>query len=141
MQSLVNGQSSVNAEVVAFLEPYEQGIGIDRGQQISDLSFGISASSFATHFVELIESERAKIASEDSAVPSTQSGRSLIDDPFGGMSVPQEDPFGATTQAITEPSESVSRGRKRRNRRSEREQESGGIEEQSNTTNEWDPFA
>ncbi len=141
MQSLVNGQSSVNAEVVAFLEPYEQGIGIDRGQQISDLSFGISASSFATHFVELIESERAKIASDESEVSSPQIDQPFSDDPFAGMSAIQDDPFGATPRAVVEPSESVSRGRKRRNRRSEREQESGRTEEQSSTKNEWDPFA
>ena len=141
MQNLVNGQSSVAAEVVAFLEPYEQGIGIDRGQQLSDLSFGISASSFATHFVELLQSEQEKLASDVPVVPTGEGGQSLIDDPFAGMSSQPVEPFGMSTQASAAPSEDKSRGRKRRNRRSESEQESGQIEDQAISTNEWDPFA
>ncbi|NBO54004.1 MAG: VWA domain-containing protein [Actinobacteria bacterium] len=141
MQSLVNGQSSVSAEVVAFLEPYEQGIGIDRGQQISDLSFGISASSFATHFVELLESERAKIAFNDVDMSSTDGGGTLIDDPFAGMSPSQADPFGMPQQLVAEPDEDVSRGRKRRKRRAESDQAIDYAEDQSTSTNEWDPFA
>ena len=46
---------------MAFLEPYESGVGISRDQQLSDLSFGISASSFATQFVALLDEERAKV--------------------------------------------------------------------------------
>jgi len=139
MQRLINGETSVAAEVVAFLEPYEQGPG--RDQQISDLAFGISAGNFVQQFTELLDVERAR------ALPSgalTDTGATeddpLIDDPFAPTSEKRaSDSFG-TSETIEV---KVSNKGLRRKRRERRSQESGRDSEpqQSTTSTEWDPFA
>jgi len=143
MQRLINGETSVAAEVVAFLEPYEQGQG--RDQQISDLAFGISASSLATHFLELVESIRKEASEANdgdvdggeyspvSTIGSAATVTESIDDPFGSSTAIS---VAADTDRTEQP--------KRRGRRSRRDAEDMSEPEQSNQSNqstEWDPFA
>ena len=141
MQRLVSGQTSANVEVVAFLEPYELGIGIDRAQQISDLSFGLSASSFASQFVELLESEKAKVAIEGPGTPTGVDTQGDSNDPFADVGIAQTDPFGMATQEFPSESKGAARSRKRRGRRQESSQDFESNQQQPDTTNEWDPFA
>jgi len=143
VQRLVNGESSVDAEVVAFLEPYEQGVGVDRGQQISDLSFGLASSNLAAQLLEIVASERDRQTAvtdepiEASLVPD-------INDPFGGMAQgAATDPFSTGSVSSYEGETEAPRRRERRSRRSKRQEqgEDRPAPEGSNNTNEWDPFA
>jgi hypothetical protein len=56
VQQLANGAGQAGAEVVAFLEPYE--MGQPREQQILELAFTIASSSFASHFLDVVQSVR-----------------------------------------------------------------------------------
>ena len=146
LQRLLNGDASVAAEVVAFLEPYEAGVGIDRDQQLSDLAFSISASNLEAELKEILDAERAKTSAEGGDELTEGAGLQGIPDPgdpFGGAVTGDEsDPFGASSfsQAAQEPA-SESKRRKRRGRRSESEEIKASQPEQSDTTENLDPFA
>lgn len=143
VQRLVNGESSVDVEVVAFLEPYEQGGGSNRDQQISDLSFGLASSNFTAQLLEIIamERERQSVDAEESVDSPETSDAS---DPFGGPTQrASADPFQMESVDVVE---NVSEVPERRSRRSRRGKARAKIDEspaptESNTTNEWDPFA
>lgn len=140
IQRLLNGESTVPAEVVAFLEPYEQGP--DREQQISDLSFGLVSSSFAAQFMEILGAEREKVSAGEET-PSESGGSSTgFDDVFGDTSVSAtSDPFESLTSA-PKPKESPKDSRKkRRGRHSPDTTESSAPVEESKSSDEWDPFA
>ena len=143
VQRLVNGESSVNAEVVAFLEPYEQGVGIDRGQQISDLSFGLASSNLSAQLLEIVTSERERQSTEPEELTDSAVAQS-VDDPFGGVTQGTgTDPFSAQAFGSSQGEAEAPKRRGRRTRRS-KEQEQGeqaSAPDTSNTTNEWDPFA
>jgi len=143
IQSLLNGEVSVPAEVIAFLEPYEAGVGIDRDQQLSDLAFGISASNFATEFMQIVEEERNKSALEDSKDAAGEVAPVDPDDPFGGSNtVNESDPFGTSGFSQTEQAaEPETKRRKKRGRRKESEENKASQPEQSESTENWDPFA
>jgi len=143
LQSLLNGEVSVPAEVIAFLEPYEAGVGIDRDQQLSDLAFGISASNFATEFMQIVEEERNKSALEDSKDAAGEVAPVDPDDPFGGSNtVNESDPFGTSGFSQTEQAaEPETKRRKKRGRRKESEENKASQPEQSESTENWDPFA
>lgn len=143
LQSLLNGEVSVPAEIIAFLEPYEAGVGIDRDQQLSDLSFGISASNFAAEITQVLEEERSKTASDDVDDASVGIEQVDPDDPFGSSStVDESDPFGASTYSQTEQeSASETKRRKKRGRRKEPEDANSRQPETSESTENWDPFA
>jgi len=140
MQRLINGETSVAAEVVAFLEPYEQGQG--RDEQISDLAFGISADSFATQFLELVEGKRkeafeanegdveAGVPTPASTVDTAATDPDSINDPFGTAAAA---PASGNTNRNEQP--------RRRGRRSRRDVDDISEPEQSNQPTEWDPFA
>ena len=143
MQRLLNGEASVSAEVVAFLEPYEEGVGIDRDQQLSDLAFALSASNIATEIKEILDAEREKTVIEGGDEPDEIYVPKDIGDPFDGPSTSDaSDEFGTTSssQLATEPA-SESKRRKRRGRRSEPEEMMESQPEQSQATETWDPFA
>lgn len=145
MSRLVSGSGPVEAEVVAFLEPYEQQT---RAEQISGLSFTIASSSFSNHLTSLLKTIRE--SAEDNSV-DTESGnpakaevtsqQSTTPNPstdfFGSESTQQHQP---EPQASTEGKES---GRGRR-KRFGREAENGTATESQSSPNkeeEWDPFA
>ena len=143
VQSLLNGEVSVPAEVIAFLEPYEAGVGIDREQQLSDLSFRISASNFATEFMQILEEEKSKTGLEESEDPSIGVVQVDADDPFGGLNtVDESDPFGTLSNSQTEQDTAPeARRRKKRSRRKESADAKASQPEQSESTENWDPFA
>lgn len=144
VQRLINGESTVAAEVVAFLEPYESGVGISRDQQLSDLSFGISASSFATQFVALLDEERAKVIDGDDQDDLGSIGEPIdINDPFAGTStVSNSDPFGSNIEPQSDSeTKTESKKKKRRERGARDEQASSGEASQPDESNNWDPFA
>ena len=143
VQSLLNGEVSVPAEVIAFLEPYEAGVGIDREQQLSDLSFRISASNFATEFMQILEEEKSKTGLEESEDPSIGVVQADADDPFGGLNtVDESDPFGTLSNSQTEQDTAPeARRRKKRSRRKESADAKASQPEQSESTENWDPFA
>lgn len=141
VQRLLNGENSVPAEVVAFLEPYEEGIGISRDQQLSDLAFTIASSSFSTQFQELVAVKREALAAGE----SPDIGSSVQPDPDGdvfGRSAPSAvGPFGADAAPVeAEPiSENKRKGRRGR-RKSAIEQEPTAGESQG-ANDQWDPFS
>ena len=144
VQRLINGESTVAAEVVAFLEPYESGVGISRDQQLSDLSFGISASSFATQFVALLDEERAKVEDgedQDDLGPIEEPAD--INDPFVGAStIADSDPFGSDVEPQSDSeTKAESKKRKRRGRGGRDEQVTSSEQNQPDESNNWDPFA
>ena len=143
LQSLLNGEASVPAEVIAFFEPYEAGVGIDRDQQLSDLSFGLSASNFSTELMQLVEEEKAKAALGESDELSDATVRVDPDDPFGGAdTVNESDPFGAASFSQAAPeSATETKRRKKRGRRKESEDVNTSQPEQSESKENWDPFA
>ena len=144
VQRLINGESTVAAEVVAFLEPYESGVGISRDQQLSDLNFGISASSFATQFVALLDEERAKVIDGDDQDDLGSIGEPIdINDPFAGTStVSNSDPFGSNIEPQSDSeTKTESKKKKRRERGARDEQASSGEASQPDESNNWDPFA
>lgn len=141
MQRLLNGESSAAAEVVAFLEPYEQGPG--RDQQISDLSFGLASSSFASHFSEILTAERDKATAEEGEAVS-EKPTDPIDGIFGDTSTSKaSDPFESMASVVDEEAAPNESRKKRRRRRSEAESESESAApvEQPKSSDEWDPFA
>lgn len=147
MLRLVEGAGSVDAELVAYLEPYE---GSPRADQISELSYSIASSSFASQLTSLLEQMRASLdvaggdapgdAAEAIPSPTASSPGPIVDDIFGT-------PTGSG--AAPEPAVVASgRGRRTsRRRRADRGDDPGRDEspaiDQSSTNNdkEWDPFA
>jgi hypothetical protein len=143
MQRLLNGESSAAAEVVAFLEPYEQGPG--RDQQLSDLSFGLASSSFASHFSEILTAERDKATADaEEGEAFSEKPTDPIDDIFGDTSTSKAtDPFESMVSAVDVEAAPKESRKKRRRRRSEveSESESAAPVEQPKSSDEWDPFA
>jgi len=143
LQRLLNGEATVDAEVVAFLEPYEGGVGVDRDQQLSDLAFSLSASNIATEIKAILDAEREKTVVEGGNEPDEVDVPKDSGDPFDGLSESDvSDPFGTTSssQLATE-RDSDPKRRKRRGRRNESEESKQSQPEQSETTENWDPFA
>jgi len=142
VQRLLNGESNVAAEVVAFLEPYEQGMGIERDQQLSDLSFGLASSSFGTDFTALLEEERERGAASNTEIedePSTVvSGVGSI---FGESIVDGSDPFATGSSPASEAAEPSSKRRSKRGRGSRDSEAETPPTQESNTDYESDPFA
>jgi len=142
VQRLLNGESSVAGEVVAFLEPYEPGMGIERDQQLSDLSFGLASSSFGTDFTALFEEERERGVAASTDIgeePSTVAPG--VDPIFGESSVDGSDPFATSSFTTSEAAEPSSKRRKKRGRGSRGSKDDTPQTQQSNTSYESDPFA
>ena len=140
IQRLLNGESTVPAEVVAFLEPYEQGP--DREQQISDLSFGLVSSSFAAQFTEILGVEREKASAGEESPSESGDSSTGFDDVFGDTSVSSiSDPFDSLTSGAESKESPKESRRKRRGRRSKEDIESSAPIEESKSSDEWDPFA
>jgi len=78
IQTLVNGEMSVPAEVVAFFEPYEM---LDRAQQLSDLNMTIASSNFSSEFADAVSRMRTLAEVEQAAT-----GNSNGSDIFGSDS-------------------------------------------------------
>jgi len=136
----LNGESTVPAEVVAFLEPYEQGP--DREQQISDLSFGLVSSSFAAQFTEILGVEREKASAGEESPSESGDSSTGFDDVFGDTSVSSiSDPFDSLTSGAESKESPKESRRKRRGRRSKEDIESSAPIEESKSSDEWDPFA
>jgi hypothetical protein len=141
MQRLLNGENSIPAEVVAFLEPYEEGIGISRDQQISDLSFTIASSSFSTQFQELIAGKRDEAAAGespdvDSSVPP-QPGDSV----FGSSAPSVVDPFGADAAPVEAGPAAENKRRGRRGRRKPVPEQEPTAAETPGSNDQWNPFS
>jgi hypothetical protein len=140
IQRLLNGESTVPAEVVAFLEPYEQGP--DREQQISDLSFGLVSSSFAAQFTEILGVEREKASAGEESPSESGDSSTGFNDVFGDTSVSSiSDPFDSLTSGAESKESPKESRRKRRGRRSKEDIESSAPIEESKSSDEWDPFA
>jgi hypothetical protein len=142
VQRLLTGESSVAAEVVAFLEPYEQGMGIERDQQLSDLSFGLASSSFGTDFTALLEEERERgAAANTDTEEGPSSGATGVDPIFGESLVDGSDPFATGSSPASEAAEPSSKRRSKRGRGSRDSEAETPPTQQSNTDYESDPFA
>lgn len=144
IQRLTNGGSSVAAEVVAFLEPYEEGVGIDRGKQISDLSFALVSSNFAAQLTEVLESERGRQIANVDDEPTDVTVVQAADDPFGdatGKSA--NDPFlsGTSESVSSEANKSSKRGGRLRRRDKQEQSSAETLPESSSASDNWDPFA
>jgi hypothetical protein len=71
IQTLVNGEMSVPAEVVAFFEPYEI---LDRAQQLSDLNMTIASSNFSSEFADAVSRMRTLAEVEQAAKDNSSGG-------------------------------------------------------------------
>lgn len=141
MQRLLNGENSIPAEVVAFLEPYEEGIGISRDQQLSDLAFTIASSSFSTQFQELVTIKRdALVAGESPDIDSSVQPEQ--DDGVFGSSVPSAvDPFGADAAPVEAGPVNENKRKGRRRRRKPAPEQEPTIAEGQDSNDQWDPFS
>ena len=144
VQSLVSGEMSVPAEVVAFMEPYEMS---DRTQQISDLTFTIASSNFASEFTEVVSQFRTLL--EDGQQAPIESGS---DDVWGsdtagssGSSASSFDAFGDSTGQV-QPEMAADGKKKSKEKRVKKAKKNSEQDTSSDSGNqaansEWDPFA
>lgn len=147
MARLVDGSGSVNAELIAYLEPYE---GRPRADQISELSYSIASSSFSSQLAALLEQLRESTG-VDVADDLEDGGGSASPVPAPGSGAIADDVFGTPSSSDdTADRAAVAGGRRRRkalgrhaNQGDESERgESPAVDQGStNKDNEWDPFA
>ena len=143
MTRLVGGGSEVDAELVAFLEPYEQPLGQPRTEQISGLSFAIASSNFSNHVASLLDSVRTASADQGDDL-SASSAAGVETSSSGTGSASATDVFGGgafgTAEAPVAAEDEGSARRKRGRRGSEQKPET--IQQESTKKEqEWDPFA
>lgn len=145
MSRLIDGSGPVEAEIVAFLEPYEQQT---RVEQISALSFTIASSSFSNHITSLLKTiresaeENSADMESDSRTKAEVTGESgLIQKPstdfFGGGSTQQHQP---EPQSLTQ-ADGSARGRRKRFGREAESDTATESQSSPNKKEEWDPFA
>jgi hypothetical protein len=149
VQSLANGEMSAPAEVVAFLDPYGDGAGMSpRNQQLSDLSFTIASSNFASEFSDVVSRFR-DLNQADQTDPSggdVSDGWDSMTTSASGTSVSGFDAFGESigqTQVQSTPDgkgkSKEKRKKKEKNVDFEQDSSSGPSSQSANT--DWDPFA
>ena len=139
IQRLINGETSVNAEVVAFLEPYEQGQ--SRDQQVSDLAFGLASSSLASLITEIITAERERQAGVVEVATGSHN-ENAQDDPFAPKTAgSSSDPFGSDSLGASTNTELEQTRRRRRGRRQTGPVQDAPREEPSTSNTEWNPFS
>lgn len=149
VQALVNGDMSVPAEVVAFLDPYGEGSGMSpRNQQLSDLSFTIASSNFASEFSDVIS--RFRDLNQVDLIDTPVDG---VTDDWGstgtnsvGATAQGFDAFGDSTLSV--PSEPVLDGkgrpkdkRRKKEKKSNIDQGSSPDSSSHSVNTDWDPFA
>jgi hypothetical protein len=149
VQALVNGDMSAPAEVVVFLDPYGEGSGMSpRNQQLSDLSFTIASSNFASEFSDVVSRFR-DLNQADQTDPSggdVSDGWDSMTTSASGTSVSGFDAFGDSigqTQVQSTPDgkgkSKEKRKKKEKNVDFEQDSSSGPSSQSANT--DWDPFA
>jgi hypothetical protein len=143
-QALVNGEMNVPAEIVAFLDPYGNGM-TSRNQQIADLSFTISSSNFASEFSEVVSRLRDLNQVDEIDTPGSDGWDSATTSP-SGASPSGFDVFGDSIAAA--PTESTPEGkgkskekRKKKQTEADLEQESSSGQSSQSSSTDWDPFA
>lgn len=145
MSRLIDGSGPVEAEIVAFLEPYEQQT---RAEQISGLSFTIASSSFSNHLTSLLkiiresaEENSADVEPDDRTKAKVTGEPGLIQNPstdfFGGGSTQQHQP---EPQSLVQ-ADGSARGRRKRFRREAESVAATESQSSPNKEEEWDPFA
>jgi len=140
LQRLINGDTSVPVEVVAFLEPYEHGQG--RDQQITELAFGIAGGSFSTQFMELLESRRSATSDGDDGENEPETEPDVWSGATGGDSSPTyDDPFGTAVPVPDEDGSDSGKESSRRGKRSRRDDDDANEPQKASTTEDFDPFA
>ena len=145
MSRLVSGSGPVEAEVVAFLEPYEQQT---RAEQISGLSFTIASSSFSNQLTSLLNTIRESAEDNSVDVESGNRAKAEVTSQQSNTSNPSTDFFGSESaeQYQSEPqppTQGKESDRGRRKRFGREAQNDAATESQSspNKKEEWDPFA
>jgi hypothetical protein len=146
VQSLTNGGMSVPAEVVAFLDPYEQIDGSsNRAEQLSDLSLTIASSNFASEFSDIVSRFRELNQVDEIDTPGSDGWDSATTSP-SGTSVSGFDAFGDSIGATQVESTTEVKGKSKEKRKKkeknvgiEQESSSGSSSQSANT--DWDPFA
>lgn len=149
VQSLVNGEMSAPAEVVAFLDPYGDGTGMSpRNQQLADLSFTIASSNFASEFSDVVsrlrdlnqadqDSASGRGASDvwDSSAAGSSGSSGTAFDAFG-------DSIGGAQIELTSEGKSKSKEKRRKKEKNMdyQQEPSSGLPSQVENS-EWDPFA
>jgi len=146
VQSLTNGGMSVPAEVVAFLDPYEQIDGSsNRAEQLSGLSLTIASSNFASEFSDVVSRFRELNQVDEIDTPGSDGWDSATTSP-SGTSVSGFDAFGDSIGATQVESTTEVKGKSKEKRKKkeknvgiEQESSSGSSSQSANT--DWDPFA
>jgi hypothetical protein len=149
VQSLVNGEMSAPAEVVAFLDPYGDGGGMSpRNQQLADLSFTVASSNFASEFSDVISRFR-DLNQADQTDPSggnVSDGWDSTSTNASGTSVSGFDAFGDSIGGTQNQSTPEGKGKPKEKRRKKEknvdfEQDSSSGSSSQSANNDWDPFA
>ena len=144
LQTLVNGEMSIPAEVVAFFEPYEM---LDRAQQLSDLNMTIASSNFSSEFADVISRMRTLAEEEQAATDNSSSSDVFGSDSgiSGSSGTLVVDAFGeSVVQGQPQMSDDVKKKPKvKREKKSKKESEQVTSSDSGNqpTTDDWDPFA
>jgi hypothetical protein len=157
MLRLVKGAGSVDAELIAYLEPYE---GHPRANQISELSYGIAASSFASQLTSLLEQIRASQGDDvgggdeggggdvsgggtgnpPGPIPGPTGPGSTLDDIFNTPAAPDATPEPAVVTGSRR-NRTLRRRKTNQDVVSERDQSPAIDQSSTNNDKEWDPFA
>jgi len=138
IQSLLARTGSVDAEIVAFLDPYEVK---DRASQIQDLYFTITSSSFAPNFVKVLERFKTDEVEGDPPIAPD------IDDPFVDKpAVPVFDAFGDAVSSASASSNVEDKSAKKKKRKKNEKSSKTVVEEDDIVprpppNDEWSPFA
>jgi hypothetical protein len=148
VQALVNGDMSAPAEVVAFLDPYGEGSGMSpRNQQLSDLSFTIASSNFASEFSDVVSRFRdlnqvdqidtsADSATDDWGSTATNSaGAAQGFDAFG------DSPASVPSQPALDGKGKPKDKRRKKEKKSDVDQGSSPDSSSQSVSTDWDPFA
>jgi hypothetical protein len=148
VQALVNGDMSAPAEVVVFLDPYGEGSGMSpRNQQLSDLSFTIASSNFASEFSDVVSRFRdlnqvdqidtsADSATDDWGSSATNSaGAAQGFDAFG------DSPASVPSQPALDGKGKPKDKRRKKEKKSDVDQGSSPDSSSQSVSTDWDPFA
>jgi hypothetical protein len=148
VQALVNGEMSAPAEVVAFLDPYGEGSGMSpRNQQLSDLSFTIASSNFASEFSDVVSRFRdlnqvdqidtsVDSATDDWGSTSTNSAGAVQGfDAFG------DSPASVPSQPALDGKGKPKDKRRKKEKKSDVDQGSSPDSSSQSVSTDWDPFA
>ena len=143
IQTLVNGEMSIPAEVVAFFEPYEM---LDRAQQLSDLNMTIASSNFSSEFADLVSRIRT-LAEEEQAAADNSSGNDIFGSDSGSSGNSGNSVIDAFGESVVQGQPQMADdGKKKpkvkREKKSKKDSEQITTSDSGNqpTNDVWDPF-